>query len=155
MDKEKLIKTLGLVGVTAQSSDAELDAAIVAKQKADSDALEAALKQVKDQAQAQITAAIEPLKDKITVEQRAHFEAIGAKCGIDALNAALAPYASHRTLSDQIAGTAGKGGGTGSASWDFKEWQKNNPSGLEKLSRENPEAFNALYEAEFGVTAPK
>lgn len=155
MNKELLIKTMGLTGVTADSSEAEIEAALIAKHNSDQQAITTANALVKSQHDAQITAAITACKGKITIEQEASFREIGEKCGIETMQAALKPLSEQRSFSDMIAGTTTAGASTSSASWDFDAWQKNDPVGLDKMSKDNYDAFNALYKVKFGANAPK
>lgn len=155
MNKELLIKTMGLTGVTADSSEAEIEAALIASHNANQQAVTAANAKIKSQHDAQITAAINAFKGKITTEQETSFREIGEKCGIETMQAALKPLSEQRSFSDMIAGVTTAGASTSSTSWDFDAWQKNDPVGLDKMSKDNYDAFNALYMAKFGANAPK
>ena len=144
MDKQALISRYGLTTVTAESSDEDVMAAIEAK-------INEGKQEAETIRQAQIKAAIDKAvaDRKITEKQRATYTAIGEKNGIDALNQVLADI---RIMPASI--TSQLGGKTGSpedrASWTWEKWQKEDPRGLEALEKNDPEAFKALYEAEFG-----
>lgn len=150
MDKATLIAQLGLTGVTAASTDEQVQAAITAKFAAEQLARQNAEKKLTEHQAAEITAVLDTVKDKITVDQRAQLQAIGEKVGIAALKTAIEPYRTAKPFSAIIGGDGGsRSQSTLSASWNFAEWQKNDPAGLEKLAKEDPETFNALYGAAF------
>ena len=149
MDKESLIKRFGLTGVTAQSSDADIEAAIEAKMKTDRDQLAAMKKQ---QIEDVVTAAI--AEKKITEAQKATYQGIGETSGIDALKAVFAGMkapeaAPAQTITGAIKNVGKAGGATDRADWDWDKWQKDDPRGLEKMKTENTEAFTALYDAKY------
>lgn len=155
MNKELLIKTLGLKGVTAESSDAEVEAAIVAYHAAATKTAADAEDRLRASAEAQITAELDPIKSKVTAEQMTHFREVGCKCGIEALRAVIKPIVGTVSITDMIGKGSAGAAAAGSASWNFDQWQKNDPTGLEKLAREDYDGFNALYKAKFGTEAPK
>ena len=76
--------------------------------------------------------------------------AIGKKNGFEALNTVLkgmkpAPSLVSATRGGNVGGTA-----TGArAEWTWEQWQKEDPRGLEKMSKEEPEKFKAIYEGTF------
>lgn len=159
MNKELIIKTLGLVGVTADSSDSEIEAAIAVHAKATREQHATTEAQLQAHLNAQIADTLDGVKSKLTAEQMAEFKAVGEKCGIKALKATLEPIKNQPTLTGMIAAAASIDhqaiAMTGSASWGFDEWQKNNPRGLEALAKSDYDSFNALYKARFGVDAPR
>lgn len=155
MNKQSLIARFGLTGVTAESSDAEIELAIQAKLDAEKTArvnAETALaKQKQDAVTACVTAAVG--SGKITESQRKTFESIGETSGIEALQTALDAIKPVKSIVSQLGGASGvSGAGVTRADWDFDRWQKEDPSGLEKLPYDE---FNALYKAKFNVEAPK
>lgn len=157
MDKEKLIKELGLAGVTAASTDEEVQAAIQAKLNAEKTAKETAENALKEHAKAQVAVLLDSVKDKLTREQRTQYEAIGESIGLTALETVIAPLKGVRSFTAAIANASGDSGAISQqrAAWNFEAWQKNDPRGLEKMAREDYDGFNALYKATFGVEAPK
>ena len=144
MDKQAIIDRYGLTTVTAQSSDEEVMAAIEAK-------INEGKQEAATVRKAQIKAAIDNAiaEKKISENQRATYEAIGNTNGIDTLNQVLADI---RVMPTPI--TAKLGGKQGNpedrAGWAWDKWQKEDPRGLEALEKNDPEAFKALYETEFG-----
>jgi ATP-dependent protease ClpP protease subunit len=148
MDKQSLIDRFKLTGVTAQSSDADIEAAIEARMKADRDSLAAMKKQqIEDTVSAAVTA------KKITEAQKATYVTIGETSGIETLKAAFdgmkvnEPDATRATIIDALK-NVGKPSSDRSA-WDWDKWQKEDPRGLEKMQKEDADAFKALYEAKY------
>ncbi|WP_455592922.1 head maturation protease, ClpP-related [Bacteroides sp.] len=152
MDKEGLIKRFGLTGVTAQSTDKEIEDAIAAKmdeEKQRADTAEQAMASAKKK---QITDAVTAAVDakKITAEQKEVFIGIGEKSGYEALASALDAIKPVPGLA-----AATRSGGTAStaavvrADWTWEQWQKEDPRGLEVLAKEDPERFEALYNGSF------
>lgn len=142
MDKQSLIDKFGLTGVTAQSTDAEIEAAIQAKINAsDARVAEMQKKQITDAVNAAITA------KKITEAQRALYEGIGEKSGIEALTQVLdgikVQPASISSLINH------KNGPEARTDWDWDKWQAEDPRGLEALAKSDPDQFNALYDAKY------
>lgn len=156
MDKEKLIASLGLTGVTAASTDEEVQAVITAKLNAEKTAKEAAENALKEQNKTQVTALLDSVKDKLTKEQRAQYEAIGENMGLAALQTIITPLSGVKSFTAAINDAASTpGNSTSRTAWNFEEWQKNDPRGLEKMAATDPESFNAIYKAAFGTDAPK
>lgn len=156
MNKELIIATLCLAGVTAQSSDEELMQAITAKMNAESTARKKAETDLAALMSSEISAMLDSVKDKVTLEKREQLKAIGQTMGVATLKTAIEPYLQIKPFSALIGANAeGKSDNAASASWTFDEWQKNDAAGLERLAKENPESFGALYKARFGVEAPK
>ena len=142
MDKQSLIDKFGLTGVTAQSDDAAIEAAIQAKINA-GDAKVAEMK--KQQVKAAIDAAI--AAKKITEEQRPLYEGIGDKNGIEALNQVLEGIkVQPASVTAQL---APKNSAEARTDWDWEKWQKEDPRGLEALAKSDPDAFKALYDAKY------
>lgn len=151
MDKGALIKRLGLTGVTSESTDAEVEAAISAILNAEKTGREAAENKLKEQNKASVTALLDTVKGRITREQQAQYEQIGDKLGIAALEAVIAQIRQVPNFTSLIDNANAGTGSTARASWNFDEWQKNDPAGLEALAKGNKEAFDALYKAKFGI----
>lgn len=158
MDKEKLIKDLGLSGVTAESSDDEIQSAIRTKLNTEKTARETAENALKAQTKAQATALLDSVKNKLTKEQFAQYEAVAESMGIAVLESVIAPLrSSTASFTDMINGTgvAAASLSPQRAAWSWDDWQKNDPRGLEKMEKNDTEGFNALYKAAFGADAPK
>ncbi len=154
MDKEGLIKKFGLTGVTAQSTDKEIEDAIQAKldsEKQRADNAEAAI-QAANKKRITDTVAAAVNGKKISAEQTAVYVAIGEKSGIEALETVLGgmkPAASLVAATrGGVANAAGAAGGA-RADWSWEQWQKEDPRGLEAMAKNEPEKFEALYKAAF------
>lgn len=151
MDKKSLIEKFGLTGVTPESPDADIEAAIEAKLNAankDKKASEEALANMKKKQIADaVTAAINA--KKISESQRANYEAVGEKAGIDTLNAILNDI---KVTPPSIVNAIGNQGGSLSNerdNWGWDEWQQKDPRGLEKMATADPDKFKALYDAHY------
>lgn len=161
MNKADLIKRYNLTGVTAESTDEEVLAAVDAK-------LAAGKKAEKD-AEAAAKLAIEKVVDKhieakvITKEQKAQFVADGEKLGIERLEAILGTMKPYQPVTHTLKGkeseATASGTDTSKFTWkDFQDKGKDNKAimaELEAMPEKDPERFEALYQAEFGVKAPK
>lgn len=149
MKKEELIARYGLTGVTSESSDDAVMAAIDTKLKEGQDEVKKLQDEKKAQATAAIKAEVKAAADakKITTEQIPTFETIGETSGLDALKTALAAIKPTPTITGMLGKTpeasADKNG------WDWDKWQKEDPRGLEAMSKSDPETFQALYDAKF------
>jgi len=150
MNKEDLIKRYALTGVTAQSTDEEVLAAVDAKIKEGSDAAAAANRTA-------IAAATDQaiLDKKITKEQRETYIARGEKLGLADYNAQLNDMKAYVPITDQLEGKGGGEGPTASATdrkgWTWKDYQAKAPRELEEMPKKDPKAFTALYKGEYGV----
>ena len=152
MDKEGLIKKFGLTGVTAQSSDQEIEDAIQAKLDAEKQRADNAENREKAAEEKQITDAVEAAFNgsKITAEKKAVYVAIGKKNGFEALNTVLKGMKPALSLVSATRGGNVGGTATGARTeWTWEQWQKEDPRGLEKMSKEEPEKFKAIYEGAF------
>ncbi|AUX17153.1 Clp protease ClpP [Flavobacterium columnare] len=162
--KKPLIEALGLQGVTAESSDTAIIDAVRKHYEGKTSKLETDLAEAKkkqkeaedklgEQGKAAITAVLEQAKKdgKITAEQTATYEAIGTTSGIEALNTVLAAIPARRPITSQISNAGGNAGNApvGRETWDWDKWQKEDPKGFEALSKENPEAWTALYDQKY------
>ena len=161
--KKPIIEALGLTGVTEQSSDTAVIAAVNAKFDAEKSEIqgkldaeikkretaEAALEnQVKTAVTAEIEAGIKA--GKLTADQKATYEAIGTTQGIDALKTVLGAIPARQTITGQMPSGSGKNTtAVGRENWDWDKWQKEDPRGIEALSKDDPEAFQALYNQKF------
>lgn len=148
MNKEDLIKRYALTGVTAQSTDEEVLAAVDAKMKEGSDAAAAANKTA-------ITAATDQavLDKKITKEQRDAYIARGEKLGLADYSALLSEMKPYQPITDQLAG-GGQGpsaSATDRKGWTWADYQAKAPMELEEMPKKDPKAFTELFKAEYGV----
>ncbi len=158
MNKQEIITRYGLVGVTAESSDADVYAALDKKIQAEKEAREAAEASLKTEREGQINSAVDAAvsAQKITAAQKPKFVAIGTGAGMDALQAALEAIKPTPTITGMLGGGASGGGIPQNRSdWDFEKWQKEDPKGLQAMANTDYEGFNALYKAKFGTDAPK
>jgi len=163
MDKQKLITSLGLTGVTAQSSDTAIEEAIIAKSIADAASFSALQGQKKSEdavvAASLIAARQTELNTTFTVEQKASLDEIVKEGGIKALKPALAVMTGVPNLTAQISveqrTTVPQAAGSERKDWGLKDWAENDPEGLEKLSLsskpEDKALFNKMYVAEYGA----
>lgn len=161
--KHLLIAALGLQGVTADSSDAEIVAA-AKKQKEDQ---QTALDTLKNEATAKAKASIKTMLDAAKVPEgdlRTTYESVGLAQGVDVLAAILGagvkqpttPMASYVqggtkvTFDQPIIQTVTQPGASAVVqNWEW--YQKNDPQALVKLEKEDPTTFKALYNAHYGV----
>lgn len=168
MDKQALITMHGLSGVTAQSSDADIMAAMQAKKAetdrriADSDRKATEAQATADNERAQrealesgaIASAVDAAVSagKITAAKKEEYIARGKKIGITELNAIFADMGVREPIVRQI-GANGKTPATGGedrSAWSWKDYQAKAPDALEAMPKADPEAFKALYKAEYG-----
>lgn len=158
MDKKAIIAALGLTGVDENSSDTVVLDAITAHNKKQGDAITALSQNQQNaiiaQAEALITAREVEIKATFTKEQKESFVKVATASGIDTLKTVLATMQPVPNLEAFL-------GGNGSTvspvaadrkDWDWDRWEKEDPSGLEKLEASNLEAFKKLYQAKFGAT---
>lgn len=150
--KEELIRAYGLIGVTAESSDTAVLAALQAKTKETEDRLTALETKASTEKAAAIKAALDTAQTagKITKETRPTYEGIGEASGVEVLNTVLAGLGTKQPIINSLK-PEGKGGSPaadGSKNWDW--YQKNDAKALEAMPVSDPETFKALYKAEFG-----
>ncbi len=149
---EDLIRAFGLIGLTAESSDTAVLAALQAKFKANEDRLAELEAEAKTKKDAAIKAALDTAQTagKITAETRPTYQGIGEVSGVEVLNTVLAGLGTKQPIVHQLK-SEGKGGNTsadGSKNWDW--YQKNDAKALEAMAVNDPETFKALYKAEYG-----
>ena len=161
--KKPIIEALGLQGVTADSSDTAIIDAVrthfegqITKAKEDLAIANAKMKVAEDALAAQskvaITTEIEAAKKagKINQDQVATYEGIAETSGIDALKTVLGAIPARKTITGQMPSGSGKNTtAVGRENWDWDKWQKEDPRGIEALSKDDPEAFQALYNQKF------
>ena len=148
MDKSALIAAFALQGVTAESSDADVLAAL---KKAFS-ALENKINEMEALAKAKNDAEIEAILKSLpegafSEDERKELKEIGEKAGVSALRIAVKKQPTQTPDISALIKSEGKGAGAVTQDWDW--YQKNDPKGLEKMADDNPEAFKKLYEAKY------
>lgn len=146
--KQGLIDKYGLKGVTAESSDAEVQTALDAHFKSIED-------KAKNDAEATLKTSVETLVNaqvgkKIRAEQKEKFVTIGMAAGVDALQAAFDAITPSKTILETITGVGANGVAKGKEGWDWDKYQTEDPKALEKLEAEDSETFNALFKAKYG-----
>lgn len=151
MDKESLIKKFGLTDVTADSSDKEIEDAIQAKldtEKKRADEAEDKAGKVEDE---RITDAVEAAfkGGKLTAEERQVYVNIGKTNGLEALRTVLKGVKPAPSLVEATRGGNGNPSSAARTGWTWEDWQKQDPRGLEKMAKDEPEKFKALYESAF------
>jgi Protease subunit of ATP-dependent Clp proteases len=151
MNNQLLITAFGLKGVTAESSDTAILAALQDKNKENEDRIA----QLEGEAKAKLETTIKVMLDtaqtegKFMPEARAAYETIGKTSGAEVLATVLAGMGKKTVIAQAIV-PQGKGeAGAGTAqNWEW--YQQNNPRALEQMQKENPDQFKELYKAEFG-----
>jgi ATP-dependent Clp protease protease subunit len=149
--KEQLIAAFLLIGLTAESSDTVVLAALQAKFKTNEDRLVA----LEAEAQTKKDAAIKAMLDgaakdgKITAEARPTFEAIGQTSGIEALTTVLSGMGAKSPIVNRLT-PEGKGGAIGGGAKTFAWYQEHDAKALEAMPLNDPDTFKELYKAEYG-----
>jgi ATP-dependent Clp endopeptidase proteolytic subunit ClpP len=163
--KNAIIAKFGLVGVSAESSDTAVLEAMqkhldskTEGYKSKYDALKTKFDtlstDVETKNKAKIDALLKPLENKVDKDKLAIYRAIGIDSGVAALEVALegAVGKQRKGITDFITGKEGElDGAQPIAGWNWDKYQKEDPRALESLAKDNPEAFNALYKAKFGI----
>jgi ATP-dependent Clp protease, protease subunit len=149
--KQPLITALGLVDVTALSSDTAIIEAVSAQIKQANDARATAETALQAFKETQITAVLDEAEKAGTLkkEQREVYATIGKTAGIESLIAVLG---NAKPTAPNLSALLQNGAATNTevkASWDFDKWQKEDPKGLEVLAKENPADFNKLFNAKY------
>lgn len=148
-----LIAAFKLEGITSESSEADVVAALSKK----FEALNNDISTLKTEAEAKTTATIKAMLDNANVpagDLRTTYETIGKTSGVDALAAILKPQtpgAGGTTDITSLIKHEGKGTPGADASKNWNWYQENAPEVLNKMQLENPTQFKALYKAEYGV----
>lgn len=146
-----LIATLGLEGIKATCSDAEIAAAVSGKFAKLGERIASLEEEVKAGRQAGITALLDSagINDEAV---RNGYISIGEQMGVDALRAILPakPTASQSAAPVDLTALI-KDSGTAPVAKTFDWYQENNPNALVALSKSNPDEFKALYKAKYGV----
>lgn len=150
--KKELIAAFGLVGLTEESSDTAVLAALQAKFKENSDRLTALETEAKTKKTAAIKAALDTAQTagKITAETRPTYEGIGEASGVEVLNTVLAGLGTKSPITKVITGgKTSTGSVTDEHDWNW--YQKNDAKALEAMVKDNPDQFKALYKKEYGT----
>jgi ATP-dependent protease ClpP protease subunit len=162
MNLALLIATFSLEGVTAESPETAVLAALQAKFKTLSDAvarlegeatakLALALKSTLDTAEA--AGKFDNVPGQTKEQVRAIYAGIGEKSGVESLNVVLAGLGSKvqkPTIMDVVGGRKHDVSASVVQNWDW--YQQNDPQALEAMADENHEnhdTFRELYKAEF------
>ena len=148
-----LIAAFKLEGITPESSEADVVAALSKK----FEALNTDISTLKSEAEAKTTATIKAMLDNANIsagDLRTTYEGIGKTSGVEALAAILKPQTQKAGITGDITGlikneSRGIPGADASKNWDW--YQKNDPQALEKMQIDQPDQFKALYKAEYGV----
>lgn len=157
MNLELLIAAFSLAGLTAQSSETEVLAALTAKFKTMSDSVERLENEAKAKAENIITAMVEKAvaEGKIkanagqTIDQaRATYETIGKTAGAEALATVFEGMTARIPIAGMIKMVGAVAPEGGVRNWDW--YQKNDTQALAQMEKENPEQFKELYKAEYG-----
>ena len=147
--KKELIEGYKLTGVTAESSDTAVLAALREK----TEATEQRLATMEGEAKSQKDGAIKAMLDvatkegKIGADKRGTYEAIGQAAGTEALATVLAEMGKKTPIVQMLQG-GGTGSGSGERTWAW--YQANAAKELEAMPEADPERFKELYKAEFG-----
>lgn len=148
--KKELIDAFGLKGLTAESSDTAVLAALQAKFKENEDRLTT----LENEAKAKQAASIKALLDgaakegKFKAEERATYELIGEKSGVAALTTVLAGMGAKTPIVMRLK-PEGKGAGADGEK-TFAWYQEHDVKALEAMPVSDPETFRELYKAEYG-----
>ncbi len=150
MDKSKIIADFSLQGVTAESSEAEILAALKSKFST----MENENKQLKQDAnskhESEVEAILKSLPENMYNEsERKELKEIGMKMGVNALRIALKKP--EKPQIPDITSLVQSEGKQSSVKKDWKWYQENNPQALEGMPKQNPEEFKEIYKDEFGV----
>jgi ATP-dependent protease ClpP protease subunit len=154
--KNLLIAAFALQGVTAESEDSVVLAALQAKFKTVTDTADRLEAEAKAKTENQIKALLDQAQaaNKFVATNgqkvediRATYEKIGQTAGIDALATALGGLGTPTPIAQMIKPDA-QGGESTTKDWDY--YQKNDVKALEKMQVENPTQFAELYKAKYG-----
>lgn len=152
MDKKAMIARYGLTGVTEESTDEQVLAALDAKLKAEKDSATAATTAANKKVISQIVA--QAVADKlITDKQVDEYTGHGEKLGADGLKAVLANMKPYEAVASLIQGKGGevKPVAEDRKGWGWKDYQEKAPEALEGMPKSDPALFKALYKAEYKV----
>ena len=150
--KKEVIEAFGLVGLTEESSDTAVIAALQAKFKTNEDRLAALEAEAKTKKDAAIKAALDAAQTagKITAETRKTYETIGEASGVEVLNTVLAGLGTKQPIVMSLKSEGKNGTPSADGTKDWEWYQKNDAKALEAMPVSDPDTFKALYKAEFG-----
>ncbi len=142
MDKLKLIALLGL---DANATDEQIEAAIKENRIAASEKakLEATLeKSTKEAKEAKVKALLDQAEKekKIKPEQRASFEAL-ANADFDNAKKVIEALTPINAISEQLEGKAGNGTDASKSGWTFADYQEKDPKAFKELPQEKQDAL--------------
>lgn len=143
MNKQEVIARYGLTSVTADSSDADIYAAIDAK-------IADAKKESATEREEIVTALVETagVEKQLTEDQKAAFVAIGKTSGVKALQTALGAIKVMPSITGSING--GKQVPDANEPKTFAELQAQGDIVLAAWKRDRPQDYARLYKVEFG-----
>lgn len=152
MNKQEVITRYGLTGVTAESSESDIYAAIDKKIADANAATLVAENKLKTEKETQVTAIVEAAiaEKKITEAEKVAFVAIGTTSGVATLQTALGAIKPFQTITGTL---GGNNGGTPSPSAEpktFAELQAMGDTVLMAWKKDRPQDYARLYKAEFG-----
>ena len=149
MDKSALIAAFALKGVTAESSDADVLAALKQAFSGMENKITELEKAAKDKNDAEIEAVLKSVPEgAFSEDERKELKEIGQKAGVSALRVALKKTAQPVTnIASLIRDAKGSDAGVVTKDWDW--YQKNDPKALEEMADKNPDAFEKLYKAKY------
>lgn len=156
MDKLAMIDRYGLTGVTAESSEADILAAIDSKINAERLEKERLQGVIDSKTKAEIGTTIDTqatLKGiTLTTAQKENLQKIGETAGLDALKAAMDMMAPAKSIVATLGGGATAAPAvTDRTGWDWDKYQKEDPKALEALQKSDEPAFMELYNAKFNL----
>lgn len=157
MDVSLLIAAFALEGVTAESPETAVLAALKAKFDKQAERITA----LENEAEAKANSAVTAMVDKAvadgkikasagqTIDQaKAVYVGIGKSAGVEALSTVLANMGTKTPIAEMITRESVIAANGDVKNWDW--YQKNDPNALEKMQTENPDQFKELYKAEYG-----
>lgn len=149
MTKEKkaeLIAKWKLTGVTADSSDEQIENAISAKMQEKDIAL---AEEKKAKIEAMVDEAV--AAGKIAEAQKPTYTEIGTTLGAEKLKELFAGMQTPQLPKNSVMSQIENHGDDNAQrnGWDWDRWQKEDPRGLERLKTEEPETFEKLYKAKY------
>ena len=145
-----MIARYSLAGVTEESTDEQVLAAIDEKLKTEKAAATAAAAAANKQVISQIVA--QAVADKLITDKQAdEYNTHGEKLGADGLKAILANMKPYQPIAGMIAGKGAEGNPSAQdrKGWSWNDYQTKAPEALETMPKTDPELFKALYKAEY------
>lgn len=170
MDLALLIATFALEGVTAESTDAAVLAALQTKFKGLSEKVDNLERDAKAKSDAAVTAVLDGadqagkfdnVPGKTKEQARAFYKELGEKSGVEVLNVVVAGLQGSgsgrrpnimQTIAGKIVTASAASQAQVSQNWDW--YQQNNPEALQAMADESHpdhDTFRELYKAEFKV----